>query len=579
MTHNDQKISQKLKTIKSDLRACLASSKSGLTTIELTQDYKYLTTEDSFPFQEFNFKTAEEFLTSHHFQDVMEFKINKWHVKVNEKIKHIRDFVEGQRSNGKCRRSGLGPNGDGESLPVSSKVDIGVRPHSNVNENIVPPSASTFIQKPQPINKKSTKNPNKNEFSEFDDIFKNYKEKLDKEKAKEKTQVKELEKSQCKAVITSPPTSLLGTNSLASTCAGQTFEQRQAKIVKRLKMFKSCIEKLVKDHYYKEKTNPLQIDQLHQTMTKTFPKLEYRKVQCQNLKQVLDKADCDLLLSKENFIFLPDDNQICDIITPNKVEKTGFIIKPDTFKHEELEISNDQIWTNAYITYIYNPNMIYVQKMNQQSSKRFKSLQERMQKCGENSEFINLPKRWLLDNNLCYCIYYDKVNDEYYRAWTLSKLDSRSSSNIDVYLLDYGQELSNVNISDLYCLPKKFSLLKAQAIPISLKNVYNKITKTDLPIGHLSSGSEPFSEPHQLWTNHNAKKITQELNFWKTHQTQKNYGIKIKILKGYDAINAPVTDENYENICFEKFILENNLEAHFVCDVFICDGEYRVVLD
>ena len=150
-----------------------------------------------------------------------------------------------------------------------------------------------------------------------------------------------------------------------------------------------------------------------------------------------------------------------------------------------------------------------------------------------------------------------------------------TSNVLDIYLLDYGQELSKIDISDLYCLPKKFSLLKAQAFPISLKNVYNKIIETDLPIGHLSSESEP----HSLWTNHNAKKITQELNFWKTHQTQKNYGIKIKILKGYDAINAPVTDENYENICFEKFILENNLEAHFVCDVFIFDGEYRVVLD
>ena len=83
-----------------------------------------------------------------------------------------------------------------------------------------------------------------------------------------------------------------------------------------------------------------------------------------------------------------------------------------------------------------------------------------------------------------------------------------TSNVLDIYLLDYGQELSKIDISDLYCLPKKFSLLKAQAFPISLKNVYNKIIETDLPIGHLSSESEP----HSLWTNHNAKKITQELN-------------------------------------------------------------------
>ena len=94
----DQDNAQKLKAIKSDLRACLTSAKFGLTTNELLKDYKEVTGESTFPNLEFGFVNPNDFLKSEFFSDIMKFENEKWHVIVNENSKHIRDFVEGQRS-------------------------------------------------------------------------------------------------------------------------------------------------------------------------------------------------------------------------------------------------------------------------------------------------------------------------------------------------------------------------------------------------------------------------------------------------------------------------------------------------
>ena len=158
MTHHDQKLSQKLKSIKSDLLACLTSSKFGLTTNELLKDYKDVTGESIFPNLEFGFKKPNKFLKSECFSDTMRFESGKWHVIANEKTKHIRDFVEGQRSNINTSKS---------------------------NTTVTAMASSSLSSNKKGQNQKTSTNNNKKsdhfDIDECDEIFKDLKIKHDKD--------------------------------------------------------------------------------------------------------------------------------------------------------------------------------------------------------------------------------------------------------------------------------------------------------------------------------------------------------------------------------------------------------------
>lgn len=107
-------------------------------------------------------------------------------------------------------------------------------------------------------------------------------------------------------------------------------------------------------------------------------------------------------------------------------------------------------------------------------------------------------------------------------------LPRRIDTKIDIYLIDYGEELT-VDIKSLYCLPRKYALLKAQAIPVGIANCYNKITKNDL--------LENLEDP---WSNDNGcETVCNYLNDLKNNKLHRESGLVFQIESGYDNFNLP----------------------------------------
>ena len=87
-----------LKSIKSEVEHILTPAKLGLTTNELIKDYLDFNAEQTFPNRDYGYANPDDFLKSIHFKDILEFKNGKWHALDNEKTRHIRKMVKGQRT-------------------------------------------------------------------------------------------------------------------------------------------------------------------------------------------------------------------------------------------------------------------------------------------------------------------------------------------------------------------------------------------------------------------------------------------------------------------------------------------------